>query len=664
MPIRYLVNEDGSPFDPAELGTIRRGLEALKDLERRNYRDANAQHIAQHKVAKMLVVSGPGTGKSTLFKQKILHWLEQNPEARILAVSFVRKLVADLAADIAGDKKLTDGQKGQVEVLTLHGYARSLVEKNHGTSEVRFRPHFKIIGESWKEVVWNDVLNLVGQSNAAEYAWRNFEEQLHNNVFDTSAEWNAIQEQYSNLSSFYNAAGFADLILRAKDALEENPYLEENDFFIVDEYQDFNQSEELLIRQVTKDGCGILIVGDDDQVLYEKLKAGRAALIRALYQGDEYGNGMLPFCGRCGQHIVESSAHFISNNADADCIEKIYLPLEKETEATKVNVIACAAPQAAVDYIRKFIDDHKDAILERKEKLESGEKKDAFLLILTPSKGVGFYNKAAQELFQLVGEYKNEDKALSEDYFRALSYYALGKQPSDNFSFRKVLYYEGVSPDIVCDLIRSAMAARKNLFELNELVIKSNLEKAKQITAIFSRASRADEKMSNIVRLIKLNDPKHLSEELADFPIGVGEGEEIGELKEEEDAELAETEVQRMSSVELMTIVGSKGLSADHVIIIGFDNVNMHYVSKNAFYVAMTRARKSLHLITALGSGGANSASSYLNHLPEENLGFYKYKKGKQQIEQIRNRAYFNGYLKYILELKSGSGKKGASRSK
>ena len=55
-----------------------------------------------------------------------------------------------------------------------------------------------------------------------------------------------------------------------------------------------------------------------------------------------------------------------------------------------------------------------------------------------------------------------------------------------------------------------------------------------------------------------------------------------------------------MSAVELMTIVGSKGLSADHVIIIGFDNVNMSWVTRNAFFVATTRARRSVHLMTAL----------------------------------------------------------------
>ena len=66
--------------------------------------------------------------------------------------------------------------------------------------------------------------------------------------------------------------------------------------------------------------------------------------------------------------------------------------------------------------------------------------------------------------------------------------------------------------------------------------------------------------------------------------------------------------------MELMTIVGSKGLSADHVIIIGFDNVNIGWVTGNAFYVAMTRARHSLHIITALKAGGAACPHDFLDN--------------------------------------------------
>ena len=111
-------------------------LDALEHAGRTDYRNANAQAVAKHPAERLLIVAGPGTGKSTLFKQRILHWLEQDGSARLLALSFVRKLVADLAADIQNDTGLTDAQKKQVDVFTLHKYARSVVEQSHGTKSL------------------------------------------------------------------------------------------------------------------------------------------------------------------------------------------------------------------------------------------------------------------------------------------------------------------------------------------------------------------------------------------------------------------------------------------------------------------------------------------------------------------------------------------------
>jgi superfamily I DNA/RNA helicase len=119
------------------------------------------------------------------------------------------------------------------------------------------------------------------------------------------------------------------------------------------------------------------------------------------------------------------------------------------------------------------------------------------------------------------------------------------------------------------------------------------------------------------------------------------------EHQEDEDAELEEIEVKPMAAIDLMTIVGSKGLSADHVIIVGFDDVNMKWTTRNAFFVAMTRARRSLHLITALGAGGATDTNKFLTRLPDANLEFHKYTKssGKQQF---RARLAFAGYIKSL----------------
>jgi UvrD/REP helicase N-terminal domain len=145
MPIRYLINPDGAPFNADELDALTGQLNALNDDERKKLRNENATAIALHDAAAILIVAGPGTGKSTLFKQRIVHWLNQSPAARILALSFVRKLVADLNADIQTDSSLTDKQRKQVDVYTLHKYARSVVEKNGGTREWKFAAHLRII---------------------------------------------------------------------------------------------------------------------------------------------------------------------------------------------------------------------------------------------------------------------------------------------------------------------------------------------------------------------------------------------------------------------------------------------------------------------------------------------------------------------------------------
>jgi len=171
-----------------------------------------------------------------------------------------------------------------------------------------------------------------------------------------------IKELLPEACKFYNAAGFADLIVRAKDALKENPALNTHGFFIFDEYQDFNAAEENLLEPITYAAEATLIVGDDDQVLYERLKSGKPSLIRAIYRATDTVNAMLPYCGRCDFHIARAASHFIQRSPDADCIKKIYLPLSEAEGCTKVQVVACATPATAVDYIRKFIEDHRHEI--------------------------------------------------------------------------------------------------------------------------------------------------------------------------------------------------------------------------------------------------------------------------------------------------------------
>jgi superfamily I DNA/RNA helicase len=644
--VRHFINEDGEPFGEGELEALAAELDSLTPIQRTEFRNGNAEAIAKHPAIQILIVAGPGTGKSTIFKQRVLFWLGQDEDAKILALSFVRKLVADLHADIQNDAKLTEAQKKQVDVFTLHKYARSIVEQNHGTEEWRFAPHFRIIGQQWKAVVWDDVLLFAGQKDHEQYSWKEFETQVYNDEFDASDAWKALKKTYFTLCRFYNAAGFSDLILRAREALAESPDLNQHHCFIFDEYQDFNAAEEHLLEQLTDAANGTLIVGDDDQVLYETLKSGKASLIRAIYSRTDVVNAMLPFCGRCDFHITRTASHFIKQVADDACIEKIYLPMTEAAATKKVQVVGCAQPSTAVDYIRRFIEVHKDQIEQRRKDLNEGKSKDAFLLILSPSKAVDFYklNDARDQLFDLIKPYQQESKGFSDDYYKVLNYYALVRYPNDNFNFRKVLYHEGVGADELLPLLQTCITDNKSFAALGTDITKAALETAEAVRDILDSDKAVAEKVAALPEHIEIDDPVQLQRDLEKSAIDQARVEAI-QHQEEEEAELEEIAVKQMAAVELITIVGSKGLSADHVIIIGFDNVNMGWVTTNAFYVAMTRARRSLHIITALKASGAARPHAYLDALPDENLEFSKYTKGDRTLKMFGGRKDLIGYL-------------------
>ena len=644
MSIRFLINEDGSPFESIEIQTLSHQLDVLDDNARSIYRDHNASTISKHDTNKILIISGPGTGKSYLFLDRIDYWYQNYPQAGVFVTSFVRKLVADLQNDIKNSDKFSNVQKSRIIVSTLHKFARSIVEKNHGTSNWQFRPYFRIIGQLWKEVVWGDVLAHFTEINGNEHSWGKFEAQLHDNTSSESKNWQKLKETYFKLCRFYNAVGFADLILRATKALAENPDLSNFSYFIIDEYQDFNLAEEALINQLVSNPKGLLIVGDDEQVLYEKLKSGKATLIRNLYKNTDYANGMLPFCSRSSYHIIKATDYFIQQYREPECIEKIYLPLKTNSNEPKVQVIACATAPTAVNYIEKFVADNKAEIDERKRQLEACEAKDAFLLILTPAKEVNFYGQSKEKIKRIAKEYQVETRSFSEDYYKLLSYYSLANNLHNNFTFRKVLHYERISEDKVHQMIAKAMQEFKNLCDLDFSEIHDALNKCNNINTILDGENTAAEKLHQISSIISIVDKEKLQKDIERKAI---DQEEVARLdhEEEEEAELEEIEVKKMGAVELMTIVSSKGLSADHVIIIGFDNVNMKWITKNAFYVAMTRARKSLHILTALKSGGAKQAHSFLNQLPDKHIDLYSYKKSNRITSKLNGKQGFIDYL-------------------
>lgn len=644
--MRYLINKNGTPFEKQEIKEFNINLDSLKEEERIKFRNENVTAIVKNDNSKMLIVSGPGTGKSFLFLSKINQWHKKEPYANILITSFVRKLVVDLQNEIDNETNIPDEQKKQTSVSTLHKFARSIVERNKGTSKWKFHAHFKIIDQYWKDTVWKDVLAFHSGFDSKSYSQKEFEKLLHNNLVNVPKIWKKLIIDYFKLCEFYNAAGFNDLIIRARIALNENPKLIEHDYFIIDEYQDFNKSEEDLLFQLIKNAKGLLIVGDDDQVLYEKLKSGKAELIRELYMNKAYANAILPYSSRCNYHITKAAAYFIKKSKDPKRIEKVFLPLSNEKSCPKIEIIASATPSTTIDYIKRFLEENGGDIDERRKELLAGNSKDSFLLILSQSKKLKFFGKLKDKIQKMIYKYQTKESELSEDYYKLLHYYSLAKNNYNNFTFRKVLYYEKLSEEIIHSLIAKAIQKGRSLCQLDSDKTKKIIEKCNSIKEVIDSEKPLDVKLGKLSNYLSFQNTKDLLKDINYRPIN---NEEVAKIEnEEEEAELELIEVKRMCAVELMTIMSSKGLSSDHVIILGFDDMNMKMINMNAFYVSMTRARKSLQIITTLKSGGAKRAHDFLDYLPNSNIRFFKYKKTNREKSEFTNKKKFKEYIKLL----------------
>jgi hypothetical protein len=605
---RSMVNCDGRTFE-SEIDLFVEQLSSLTNEQRCRYRAKNAQAIAQLDHGCVLIVSGPGSGKSHLFSERIRYWLPRNDKYSVYVASFVRKLIRDLESEL--DAKLSDDDRSRVTVSTLHHLARSLVERNHGATSLELRRDTSVITQRWQSMVWNDVLAFHPGLRRELYPWCSLQRQFHTLELKSTEPWTGLHSTFGELRKFYNAIGFADMITLAAEAIEQNPSLATHTHWIIDEFQDFNKAEDRLIRALTNGSEGLVMAGDDEQALYQRLKASSPDIIIAYYGDNEFAKAMLPYCSRCSYYVCLGASAFIAADRPKGAIRKVYLPVEVNQDAVKVQVVATAAPNTAVDYIEKFLSSHKGELESYKAKMQAGEESDPYLLILSPDREARFYRpKADKKIREVVSRWSDIRIGHSQDYFTVLDFYRVATNRHDNFAVRKVLDIHGVTSAQAHELLETALQSGTNLADLEDGSIRRALDDAAAVEEIVNAGVHPQQMVAALSKIFSISEPVRLAEEFETDPIRGGASVDEGD-------EAIET-AGACRPVEFMTIVGSKGLSARHVIVIGCDDVNLAYTTRLAFFVGLTRARESLHLIASAKAGGATRPHRFLLDLPRE----------------------------------------------
>jgi superfamily I DNA/RNA helicase len=203
--------------------------------DRKKYEDA----ILSSPSRKKLIIAGPGTGKTYIFKT-LLKRIKNASGEEGLALTFIRNLVANLRIELAGLAK----------VSTFHAFCKSRIH-TFKNEEFEYYPDlFKIIKKDF------EILEKEKFKN--ENIERCFFGLKNDEVIKSTLE----------IGDYYNASGHSDSVYRVIKYFEAYPNrIPIYPLILVDEYQDFNFLETNLIEVLSRKSP-VLIVGDDDQALY------------------------------------------------------------------------------------------------------------------------------------------------------------------------------------------------------------------------------------------------------------------------------------------------------------------------------------------------------------------------------------------------------------
>jgi DNA helicase II / ATP-dependent DNA helicase PcrA len=230
--------------------------------------DPEQQAIVTHEGGPLLVVAGPGAGKTRVLTHAIAHRVGNGlPPERCLAVTFTRRARDELRDRLTavGGADVAAG----VTVATFHGLGLLILREQGKLLGLDADP--KIADEKTRQEV---LRSLSARERPTALAAR------ISSAKRVRASTSGDDEELADLVARYDAAlrerGMIDLddlvtlptaLLASDPALAAEYRSRWTDVF-VDEYQDVDEQQYLMLRQLAAPGARICGIGDPDQAIY------------------------------------------------------------------------------------------------------------------------------------------------------------------------------------------------------------------------------------------------------------------------------------------------------------------------------------------------------------------------------------------------------------
>ena len=603
-----------------------------------------------HKNGPLIVIAGAGSGKTRVLTYRIVHLINQNIDPfNILALTFTNKAAAEMKKRIS--ESVGDSQARNIWMGTFHSvFARILRSEapllGYPTNFTIYDTYDseRLVSNIIKELnlnkdyykskqIRNRISSLKNNFITVENYFNN-PEIIEVDKMSKRSEFGIIYKKYVERCFRSSVMDFDDLLLKTNELLNKFPevlskYQDKFRFILVDEYQDTNYSQYLIIKALSDRHQNLCVVGDDSQSIYSFRGANIDNILNFKKHYPDCKIYKLEQNYRSSNNIVQCANSLIQNNQFK--LDKTIWTQNKDGEKIIINKSLSDSDEGR--YVASDIFERKNNELLNNSSFAVLYRTNA------QSRAVEDALRKVNIEYQVFGGLSFYQRKEIKDI---LAYLRLIENLNDEESLRRIINFppRGIGQTTLDKLTLISEKQNISLFDsisnLNDPSVKINkgtIEKLEnfmnQILSfkVFSQNKNAFETVSHIINKIqivnfyknegslesfnRIENIEELVNGINDFIEGQKELFESDKSlsKYLEDVALySETDKEASNEkVSLMTVHMAKGLEFPIVYVLGMEeNLFPSIMSINSreeveeerrlFYVAMTRAEKSLTL--------------------------------------------------------------------
>ena len=280
--------------------------------------------IAANLKGNVLVVAGPGSGKTRLLVHRVAYELRRAPTQRfkVLVLTFTNEAARELQSRLV--REVPRRAYGRVWCGNFHRLGQYLLR--HYGHLIEIPRNFEVIDEVQAAEVLERALSELGIARVKPQELASTVSKFRNRVnMPTNSElghlggsFERIVERYTQLKAELGVLDFDDLIIQSSMLLSSQPHLQDlvHDVYksiYVDELQDTSLLQLEFLKLLHSQKATIFAVADEDQMLYE----WRDARLATISEYEQHFNTRVEYLVqnyRSPQNVVDVANELIRHN--------------------------------------------------------------------------------------------------------------------------------------------------------------------------------------------------------------------------------------------------------------------------------------------------------------------------------------------------------------